>query len=233
MIIGIHQPNFLPWLGYFNKLIKSDVFILLDDVQFSKGSVGNRNKIKTDMGVETWMTVPLQHPKGGFSNYVDIEIDYKSNWNQKLLALFHSYYRKAPFYKDVCEMIQTIVTKEYSNLADLNIALIEVIYDKMQLETKLIRSSSLNLKVEDKNERILELCKHFNADVYLSGQGAKKYNDESLFNKNGVTIIYQQYHHPVYPQLNGSFISNLSIVDVLFNVGFESCANLLKTKVNV
>jgi hypothetical protein len=149
MIIGIHQPNFLPWLGYFNKLIKSDVFILLDDVQFSKGSVGNRNKIKTDMGVETWMTVPLQHPKGGFSNYVDIENDYKSNWNQKVLAFFHSYSRKAPFYKDVCEMIQTIVTKEYSNLADLNIALIEVIYDKMQLETKLIRSSSLNLKVED------------------------------------------------------------------------------------
>jgi hypothetical protein len=230
MVVGIHQPNFLPWLGYFSKIIQSDVFILLDDVQFSKGSVGNRNKVKTDKGTETWMTVPLKHPKTGFASYTEIEIDYSSKWNTKLLAIFHSYYRKAPFYKEVCEILQPVLLNEFPSLAALNIALLETLCIKLQLTTKWVRSSDLKLEIVEKNERILELCKYFGADTYLSGQGAKSYNDEALFNQNGIVIVYQKYKHPCYHQINGPFVSNLSIIDALFNEGFISVSNLLKRK---
>lgn len=227
MVVGIHQPNFLPWLGYFNKIIRSDVFILLDDVQFSKGSVGNRNKVKTDKATEAWMTVPLKHLKGSFLTYNEIEIDYASKWNTKLLAVFHSYYRKAPFYKTVREAFEPILMQEYDNLSALNIALIEMVYAELGLKTKMVRSSTLALEVEDKNERILNLCRHFKADVYLSGKGAKAYNDEDLFKEYGIRIVYQEFAHPTYQQINGPFVSNLSIIDALFNLGFASAATLL------
>lgn len=228
MVVAIHQPNFFPWLGYFDKIVKSDVFVIIDDVQFSKGSVANRNKIKNSQGNAIWVTVPVRHKGSLMLHYNQLQLDYSKNWNINILNVLKSSYSKSAHYKEVFSFVEKLLMESYSHLAALNISIIKAICERLQLTTPLFISSELKKDFGEKNERNLNICLHFHATTYLSGQGAKKYNEEGNFIEKGINLKYQEFDHPIYPQMGGPFISNLSIVDALFNCGFEQMATLLK-----
>lgn len=226
MKVAIHQPNFLPWLGYFNKIMQADVFVILDTVQIPRGkSIANRNTIKSAQG-KMEIILPISHPKGNehISTYYDVNISEKKN-KQKILKAIQNSYSKSPYFNEIFSEILQIF--ECDSFCLLNIAFINLLISKLEINTKILLLSEMNIKDKKNNELIIEICNKTNSQVYLSGVGAKKYNDESLFNGNGIKLIYQQYQHPTYPQLYGEFIPNLSIVDALFNCGWEGTKKLL------
>lgn len=222
MKTGIHQPNFLPWLGYFYKIYKSDQFVLIDNVQFVKGSVCNRAKIKNNQGAEIWLTVPVKGNKGSQVNYNELELDYSQKWAVKMINQLHAAYVKAPYFDRYFQPLSDLLKQEYKTLADLNITLIKYLCSELNIQTPMAIASELDTDFGKKNDLNLNICKYFKSDVYLSGTGAKKYNDEELFKTNGITIEYSDFVHPVYPQQFGAFIPGLSTIDLLFNCGPES-----------
>jgi hypothetical protein len=226
MVVGIHQPNFFPWLGYFDKIIKSDVFVLLDDVQFPKGSVANRNKVKNNQGQEVWLTVPMKKGPAELC-YNEIQPEYSHNWNTKMVNMLKAAYVRTPHFKTVLPFVEGFVMKPYDTLAALNIDVIRAVCAELKIGTKLVVSSGMTGDFGQKNDRNLNICRHFGATQYLSGQGARKYNDEDSYRAAGIELKYQEYVHPEYAQPNGPFVSHLSVIDALFCLGFAGLSDLL------
>jgi hypothetical protein len=227
MVIGIHQPNFIPWLGFFYKIYSSDIFVLIDNVQFVKGSICNRNKIKNNVGDAVWITIPVKHSKGLMVNFNELEIGYEQKWQIKMQNQFTAAYQKAPYFNNYIDEIDSILLSKYQSLAEINIYLIKYFCKVLDVNTPIYIASELKQEFGQSNYLNLNITKYFGGDTYLSGQGAKKYNDEELFKTNNIKLIYSEYNHPTYPQINGKFISHLSIIDLLFNCGPESREILL------
>ncbi|RKY47586.1 MAG: hypothetical protein DRP88_04150 [Candidatus Neomarinimicrobiota bacterium] len=227
MICAIHQPQTYPWLGYFAKIMQSDIFIFFDDVQFKKNEYQNRNRIKTDRGW-MWLTVPVVHNFGQKIN--EVQIDNKQKWEKKHLNTLITYYRKAPFFNSLFAELKELYSRKYELLIDFNIATIEWILEKLKIERKILLSSSLNYNPDQlplsADEKLINILKIINAETYLSGQGGKNYLNLELFKDNGIKVIFQDFRHPVYHQLYGDFIPNLSILDLLFNEG-ENSINII------
>ena len=220
-IVAIHQPNFIPWLGFFYKIYKSDIFVLLDNVQFPKESAAARNFIKGKNGSKVLLSVSVKKSEGAFQNYNEIELDYSSQWNIKHLNQIKDAYIKSPYFNQYFPEFETILKTQFSNLAELNITIIKWVLKHLEINTKIEVASQFdkgNFGV--KNNRNLNICLHFGANSYLSGSGAKQYNDESLYKENKVELLYSDYNPVTYPQVNGQeFLSNLSVLDALFNCG--------------
>jgi hypothetical protein len=218
MIVSIHQPNYIPWAGYFHKIVRSDIFVVLDDVQFTKGSVANRNVIKGTDGKELLLTVPVMLSKGAFQNYNEIAIDYKTKWNSKQYNSIRSNYGKAPYFKALAPELEAILMTEYQTLSALNMAIIRWVMRVLDIKTKVVYSSAVKEDVGVKNDRIIHLCQHFGATAYLSGNGARKYNDEEAYKAAAIRLLYTQFSMEPYPQLFGPYVPNLTILDMLFNL---------------
>jgi len=224
MIVGIHQPNFLPWIGYFYKIARSDAFVFLDSVQYSKNSFINRNRIKTPQGA-VWLTVPVSFKFGQLIN--EVTISNKTDWREKHLKTLEMNYKRATFFEDVFKIIKRIYyLKDWQNLSDFNIRLIRAVLSYLGLDKPLVKSSSLNVKGKS-TELLLQIIKKVDGNIYLSGFGGAKYQEEKLFKKEGIELVYYNFSHPTYAQLWGNFISNLSIIDLLFNYGKESTKIIL------
>ena len=221
MRVVILQPSYLPWLGYFDQMYKSDVFVIYDDVQYDKNSWRNRNRIKTPQGWQ-WLTVPVLLKGRNFPLNKDVEINNDLPWASKQLKSLAQNYRAAPHFQDVIGGLENILAREWKFLIDLNMECISFLKRLLELETSICFASELDVPKVGKTERLVEICRHFGADSFLEGDGGKSYIDESLFTNAGVTLEYQHYHHPEYQQLHGEFIPYLSVVDVLFNHGKES-----------
>jgi hypothetical protein len=217
MIASIHQPAYIPWLGYFDKISKSDVHIFFDDAQYSKNNLFNRNQIKTPKG-KIWLTIPVKYKWGNAIN--ETEIDNSINWREKHWKTITCNYSKALFFKEYAGIFEDFYSKDWNILSDLTIAMNKIISETMGIKTKFIKSSDLNAEGMS-NEKFISLCKTVGADIYLSGQGAKVYMNEELFNKNKITVEYQEFSYPEYKQLWGDFIPNLSAIDYLFNCGVK------------
>jgi hypothetical protein len=218
-IIAIHQPNFLPWIGFFYKMLKSDVFVFLDNVQFSKNSYQNRVKIKSSQGA-MWLTVPVLHKFGQLTK--EVKINNREQWREKHLKTLELNYKKASFFKPVFELLREIYFKEeWELLVDFNIELIFSISKFLEIETEMIRATSLNVSGKS-TDLLINIAKELNASIYLSGKGGANYQDEKKFRANGIELKYSDFTHPVYPQLWGEFIEGLSIIDLLFNCGEKS-----------
>ncbi len=222
MILAVHQPNFLPWQGYFHKMKKADVFILMDTVQFVRRHICNRNKIKNSQGDAQWLGVSVSSAKGRDVSFIELEIDYSQKWQSKALASLQHAYGKAPFFDKYYPELESLLLQEFPNLAALNIALIEFLRSVLAINTPLKKMSDLSGNLGQKSELIINLCKIVEADTYLSGQGAKKYNDPEAYEQAGIELIYQDYTPSTYPQMGESFISHLSVIDLIFNCGPES-----------
>jgi len=227
MRVAIHQPNFLPWIGYFYKMASCDLFIYLDDVQFTKNSYQNRVKIKTPQGGQ-WLTLPVLQNFGQLTN--EVKINNKENWRDKHLRTLEMNYKKTPGFPAVYDLIKRVYEcQEWSVMSDLNIALIEEVATFIGLKTPRIKSSELAVSGSS-TDRLVNLVKKFNGTTYLSGSGGSKYQEEALFTAQGIEVHYSDFIHPVYPQPWGEFIKGASIVDFLFNhESGTSYLNLFKT----
>lgn len=214
-MLAIHQPNYLPYTGYFHKMHQADTFVFLDSVQYPQGgSFANRNRIKTPQGVQ-WLTVPVHSG----DTYLDTE--FARDWKQKHLKTLRMNYAKAEYFDEVFLMLEEVM--QYTGIwdhsfADLNINLVSIISNYLNIKTDFYRLSELDID-NNKNQMIIDLCKTFGADTYLSGDGARDYNDEALLNSHGIDLVYSDYEDTPYEQLWGDYEPNLSVVDRLFNCG--------------
>lgn len=215
MIIAIHQPNFMPWGGFFNKMINSDIFVYLDTAVYSKNSpVTKRNKIKLNRRALN-IGVPI-----GSKQIPINKIKFPAGkWRENHLKTIIQSYKKATFFDDVFPVIEDIYKCEYELFSEFNIRIIESFKKMMKIETKTLRESFLRKTFGMKSERLVNICNNFGANTYLSGKGALSYNDNELFKKNGIELIYQEYTQQEYNQIGDDFINNLSSVDMLFNLG--------------
>lgn len=215
--VVILQPGYLPWLGFFNQLMRSDVFVYYDDVQFDKHGWRNRNRIKSPNGPH-WLTVPvLNKGKFGQTN-LEVEIDNRQPWGRKQVGTIKQFYAKAPYLNMYLPKLEELLCSGWDNLVELDLAVVDLLCEWLQVRRKMARSSELDI-LGTKSERLLRICQHFGATNYISGDSAMDYLDTDLFAANGVSVKWQKFNHPVYPQLHGEFIPYLSVLDLLLNVG--------------
>jgi hypothetical protein len=222
VIVTIHQPEHLPWLGFFHKISQADLFVILDSVQFRKNYFQNRNKIRTANGW-TWLTVPV---KRNINTLIkDVEIDNNQNWRKKCWNSIYFAYKKAPFFSEYSNILEKIYKRDWINLRELNIQLIKQFLSFLSLEPKILKSSEMDVHGKG-SKLILNICKKVDADTYISGIFGKEYLKLSDFKEAGIEVIFQEFHHPIYKQLYEPFISGMSIIDLLFNHGPDSLGTI-------
>ena len=217
--VGIHQPNFFPWLGYFNKITKSDIFIFLDSVQYPKSSSwGNRVKFLI-AGEAKWVTIPLNRQFTGTKKINDMQFDQEFNWRSKIIKNISFNYKNHPYFKTYEGLIYDLTNFRSNNLSEFNINLIKRLIKILDINnTKFYKSSSFNLD-SSSNQLLVELINKVGGNIYLSGGGDSSYLNQSYFLKNKIFVKKQNYYHPIYEQYkNKSFEKGLSIFDAIFNV---------------
>ena len=216
-----HQPNYLPWIGYFNKIYQADKFCLVDSIQFNKKWFSNRNKIRTNQG-EVWLTVPVKTSKKYYQKISEVEIDNSLPWRRKHWKTMYLAYQKAPFFNKYADFFEDVYQRNWNMLVDLNEHIIGGILEFLNIDREIIRTSSFNPQGK-KTDLLIDICRKTGADGYLSGSGgARQYVDEEKFKKAGLLHRFQAFEHPVYPQIHGEFVPRLAIIDLLFNCGPES-----------
>jgi hypothetical protein len=212
-IVTIHQPDFFPWLGFFDRWKKSDLYIILDDVQFIRRGWHHRDKIKTKMG-SSWLTVPIVK-KGKYGQLLNSTmINNDIDWRTESLKTIKLSYKNAPNFVRCYKKIQEIYNKNYERLIDLNQDIMKFIADELQIDTPVVLSSQYNVN-SSSTQRLVDLVKSTNGTTYLTGYGSKNYLDETLFNKENIVVDWHDFEHPVYNQLHGEFIPGLSSLDFL------------------
>ncbi len=218
MKVAIHQPQYLPWLGYFDKMDRADVFVLLDDVQYKKNEWQNRNKIRNAEGWQ-WLTVPVLYEFGQLLK--DVRIDGRQPWRNKHLKGLELNYSRAPYFKEYLPFFSDTFNREWEFLADVNIHFIRYLKETLGIGAELIRSSSLGVGT-GKTERLVDICEKLKADTYVSGAGGDDYLDKERFRKSGIALEFQAYSHPGYSQIFNGFYPHMSVVDLLFCCGGKS-----------
>ncbi|MBQ3331694.1 MAG: WbqC family protein [Ruminococcus sp.] len=220
-IVSSHQPHFFPWVGYLDKMAKSDLFIINDIAQLETKSPMTRNKIINEHGAVRYISIPVQ--KTGHTVLPNRKIKL-SDWNasrETIFGILLNSYRKAPFFDEIIPLIRRIFEKEYEYLYQIDLAAIDMFRECLDITTPIVINSTLDVeKGETKSISICNKIKAVGGTVYLSGVGGKKYMDESVFTENGVRVVYQDYKSIVYHQHNtAEFVPNLSALDLLFNCG--------------
>jgi hypothetical protein len=221
MIVTVHQPEHLPWIGFFDKMRRADVFVLLDTTQFAKDDFQNRNRIKTEKG-SAWLTVPVFKSGRSEQRILDVEITNDRKWQNRCWSLLDRSYRDAPFFGEHRRFFQDLYARKWDRLVDLNLIIIEYLAEKLGLKAKLLKASGLGIHERGATEVNLRISRALGAEVYLSGKLGREYLDEAPFADSGIRVVYQDFRHPVYPQLWGDFVPNLSSIDLLFNCGDSS-----------
>ncbi|MDO9162362.1 MAG: WbqC family protein [Methylococcaceae bacterium] len=220
LTLSAHQPAYLPWLGYLDKIARVDVFVFLDNVQFEKNSFTNRNKIKTPQGPQ-WLTIPVKLKGHTNATLLDTLVDDTQGWRVKHLKSIEMNYRKAPYFKECFPMISGLLLLPESNLSELCWQHLQFWLAEFEIKTEVYRSSALPVSSK-KSDLVLDLCKQIGANNYISGPFGKDYLNEQSFAVAGIKIDYQDFKHPVYPQLWGDFEPNMCILDYWMNCGSNS-----------
>ena len=220
MKVTIHQANYFPYPGFFQKVSLSDVYVVLDKVQF-QFDITNRNKIIAPDGSWTRISVPIK--KGHkFFEARNVEIDNDLPWAEENWDLIHKSYNESPFFDLYKVFLNSLYKKSWNLIFDLNLQILKKVFDWLGIKTEIVLESELDV-TGTTSQRLLNICKKLGADTYISGIGGKKYLDEKLFKNNKIILKYQNYNPITYPQhLSKTFIPNLSIIDLLANTGTES-----------
>ena len=218
MIISASRPYFAPFPGFFYRLHLADVFVILDSVQFPRGTTWiTRNRFKNDQGT-LWMTIPVWKKGLGLQSIDDVRVCREGSWPRKYPASLKQAYADAPYFYEQLQFIENLFSTASGRLIDFNLAIIRHLMLNLGLDTEIIRLSELN--IEAGGDRLLiELCRYFEASVYLAPGAAGKYLDAALFESAGIELRRVNPRPPVYPQLWGDFIPDLSTFDLLFNCG--------------
>ncbi len=226
MRIAVHQPQYLPWIGYFHKMAHCDLFVYLDDVQYKKREFQNRNRIRTPDGF-IWLTVPVITKGKYHQNISEVKIDpTASAWQQEHLRSINLNYSRTPYYKEYIHFFEKLYNNPWHSLMELNLETIKIISEITGLKTPTEFSSKYSITTFS-TQRIIELCRCVGANEYLSGAGGKDYLDEKLFQDSGIKLLYQEFNHPTYPQAYEGFIPYLSAIDLLFNIGGSESAKII------
>ncbi len=220
-VLAAHQPNFLPWLGLFHKVGQADVWVLADDVQYSRGSLTNRNRIRTASGWQ-WLTVPVRTRGRGRQQICDVQTEPDGDWRRKHCQSLRWHYGHAPFFDAYAPAIEGLYAEAAPQLLDLNVALLRHLLQLLEVEVEVRFSSQLDLPNE-RTSRLVDMAKACDCQVYLAGGGASKaYLDVEAFAAAGIECRFTPFEHPVYPQCHAGFVAELSVVDLLFNCGPQS-----------
>jgi hypothetical protein len=228
-LVAIHQPNFLPWLGFFDKLARADVFVVLDDVQFPKkgGTWMNRVQLLVN-GEASWLTVPVDRSYHGNRLVLEMRTDESRPWREKAVKTIESAYGGSPHFGEVQPRIHELLANPTDRLAEHNEHSLRALASDVGLDTdKLVRSSTLTA-TSAATDRLVELVRAVGGDAYLSGGGAGGYQEEEKFGEAGIELVMQDFQHLTYPQPTDSPVHGLSIVDALMNCGFERTGELLR-----
>jgi hypothetical protein len=221
MNVAVLQPSYIPWRGYFHQILKSDIFIFYDDVQYDKHGWRNRNRIKTSNGTH-WMTIPVL-TAGVIENATpinQIKIDWHRNWNEKHWQMLKQSYGKTPYFALHEDWLCSFYSSHPTLLVDFTIDLTIAICKALNItSTKFIRSSELFNISGVKNERLINILKSIGATHYISGPSAQDYIDDSMFKDAGIELEYMVYDYPSYPQRYLPFDPNVSILDLMFMTG--------------
>jgi len=220
-MIACHHPNFMPWPGIFYKAMQAEQLVLLDDVQFPLGgSWVNRNRLKNDQG-ELWLTVPVWKRGRSFQRIDEVEICNEENWqNKHFLSLEHAY-KNAPYWDEHFRFFQEICSKQRQNLLELKLKILDYLRLALGIAQPFQGSSTLAIETKG-SQRLVDICKGLGARKYLTIASSYKFLDEDLFRHHGIQIVYYKYEPPIYPQLWGDFIANLSVSDLILTCGPKS-----------
>ena len=229
MILGAHQPSFLPWLGYLDKVAKSDVFVVMDDLQYETQNFQNRNKVLLHDGAH-WLSVPLL--RGSQADRIcDKRIDNtglggRHHWAHRAWRTIELSYRKAPHFERYAGELEALFARRWDHLLALDLEVLDLACRWFGITQRIERSSSLALRGA-KTDRIIDMCVKLGAKVYLSGRGGStSYLDVDALERAGVRVMWQAFRHPVYPQRNPGFVSHLAFLDLLLNVGPQATATI-------
>lgn len=227
MIITIHQPEHLPWLGFLNKASKADLFVILDSVQFEKNYFQNRNRILGTNGVQ-WLGIPVSltgHMDASIADTLISNVDVK--WKEKYLKTLKMSYGKHPYFDEVFPLIEECLYIETNHFCDINIAIIKKLFDKLNIDCEIVRSSDLNV-MGLKSDLILDICNKVGAESYIAGPSGRDYLHIEDFDEASIKVYYNDFVHPKYEQKRSKeFISHLSSVDLFMNVGFSEGKRIL------
>ncbi len=226
MLVAIHQPTFLPWLGYFDRMIRADLFVLLDHVQFERRNYQNRTLIRLEDQAR-WLTVPVVQVSQK-ERIVDKRVDNPEGegprwWGPNSFRTLCYAYRKAPFFETYAPRLREIFETRWERLGDLNIAALELVRDALEIRTPMLRSSTLDAQGQ-RSVLLLDICRKVGATAFLGGMGGSRgYLEQEAFDAARMGVQWQQFRHPVYPQCGEApFILGLSALDLLFNCGPRS-----------
>ncbi|MFQ5822488.1 MAG: WbqC family protein [bacterium] len=217
--VAIIQSSYIPWKGYFDIINEVDIFIFLEDVQFTKRDWRSRNKIKTSNGTE-WITIPIL---GGRNQMLsEAKIDNSQNWQKKHLNKLQFNYAKSNFFDEYFDDLKSLYEMDWEYLSDFNIALTKYICNLLNIRAKLLKSQDIG-SVRTKDEKLIDLVKKVDGTCYISGPAAKSYIDPDLFFNAGIELKYKDYSgYPEYPQLHPPFNHYVTILDLIFSVGMDA-----------
>lgn len=223
MKVAIHQPHYFPWLGQMDKMAKSDVFVFLDEVQLTIKSNMYRNRLLKVNGEADYITVAAC--KHGYREkaFREIELNPAVDWQNAHLAFFNNHYKKAPFYNEIMDLITPFFHASFTTALETALASTSLVMEMLDIHVPTVLQSSLDYDREAQNsDLMLSICDVMNADIYLSGNGARKYMRVEDFIKKDIKVEFQEFTYPSYQQINtNEFIPNLSSLDILFNLGIE------------
>jgi hypothetical protein len=224
MTVSILQSNYIPWKGYFDIIARSDIFVIYDEVQFTKNDWRNRNLIVTPQGIK-WITIPVKQVS--LNQKISETQVSNENWNKKHKNTLIANYAKSPKFKEISELIFPLYNSSSKFLSEINTSFILAICEYLNIRTEIVNSKILNL-TGDRNERLVDACRKLNATKYISGPGAKCYLNHELFENNGISVDWMDYsNYTKYNQNTKQFIDQVSILDLLFNEG-KSSVDFLK-----
>ncbi len=229
MLISIQQPEFFPWLGFFNKVSQVEKIVLLDSVQFKKRYFENRNKIRTPQDW-CWVRVPVK-VKGRYTQLIrDVDIDDDQNWRRKMAESIRQNYAKAPYWKDGGDELCEIVMANHSTrLVEFNVQVISFLMRRFELVRPMVMASDLGVGSMG-SQLILDICKAVGASAYLSGRDGRDYLEAKAFARADVQLFFQEFSHPTYEQFHaGNFLPAMSAIDALFNLGAIRAADMIAT----
>lgn len=230
MIVTIHQPEHLPWLGFFNKLAKAERFVLLDSVQYEKNYFQNRNRIIGSNGPQ-WIGLQVS-TKGHMDNTLagtEINLVGNAKWKEKYLQTIKQSYGKHPYFQEVFPVIEEAYAIDSVLLCDYNIRIIRAFADKLDFHPEFVRSRDLPVGGL-KSDLILDICKATQATTYIAGPSGRDYLNLQSFADCGIRVVFNDYHHPEYPQRRTeTFVPYMSSVDLFMNVGFAEGRRVIMT----
>ena len=230
--VGIHQPNFFPWMGFFDKMARSDVFVLLDDVQFPKGGGTYTNRVELLLNARrSWVTAPQDRNYAGVRTILEMRFAEQDDWRQRIIRSLSPNFGKHPYFDETMEVLEPLVRNVDSRIANYNITALTAIASRLGLleGKRIVRASDVNVAATG-TERLALLTRRVGGTTYLAGGGAAGYQEDEVFGRHGVDLQFQSFVHPVYTQRRTPvFEPGLSVIDAAMNLGWEGVGSLLRS----